>query len=76
MITQFADAIGHSLSVWDNNKQSIEYYKNLAWSGDMLNTTAFDKLSFSRQQSIENANKNEGDAVLQANGNAKGEKCS
>ncbi|MDC6385307.1 hypothetical protein PP180_08000 [Muricauda sp. SK9] len=75
IMTQFADAIGHSLSVWDNNKQSIEYYKNLAWSGDMLNTTAFNKLSLSRQSSIKNANKNEGNAAYPANSNAKGIKC-
>lgn len=75
LMTQFADAIGHSLSIYDNNRLSLDYYKNLAWSGDMLNTTAFGKLSNSRQTAIRNANRNEGDAANIANGSALGTKC-
>lgn len=75
MMTQFADAMGKSLAIFDSNKQSQSYYSNLAWSGDMLKTTAFGQLSSTRQKAIRDANMNEGNAVNSANGKAKGVKC-
>ena len=32
-MSQYVDALAHSLSVWDNNAQSIDYYKKLSWGG-------------------------------------------
>jgi len=32
-MSQYVDALAHSLSVWDNHVQSIEYYKKLSWGG-------------------------------------------
>lgn len=75
LMTEFADAIGHSLSVWDNNKLSIQYYRDLGWSGDMLQTNEYKALSTSRQASIRNANIAEGSALQNASNKAKGEKC-
>lgn len=75
MMTQFADAIGYSLSIYDLNQHGQSYYNNLAWSGEMLSTSAFSSLSSTRQNSIKNANRNEGNAVYSATGSAKGIKC-
>lgn len=32
-MSQYVDALAHSLSIWDNNAQSMEYYKKLSWGG-------------------------------------------
>ncbi|WP_136465543.1 hypothetical protein [Flagellimonas onchidii] len=75
LMTEYGDAIGHSLSVWDNNKLSMQYYKDLGWSGDMLQTREFNKLSTSRKTAIRNANIAEGSAAQSATNKAKGKKC-
>jgi len=76
-MTQFADAIGASLSSWDNHflDHIPNYYEALGWSGDMLNTTSFTELDEDFQDLIEKANEAEGDAVNEATNNAKGIKC-
>jgi hypothetical protein len=75
-MTQFADAIGISLAIFDNNSiGDIEYYKNLGWSGDMLNTDVFDVLTHQKRQAIEEANRAEGNAEYNATNSRKGKKC-
>ncbi|MGI0105367.1 hypothetical protein [Salinimicrobium sp. WS361] len=76
-MTQFTEAIGASLASWDNHSLDhiLNYYEALGWSGDMLKTTAFDKLDEDFQELIKEANKAEGDAINKATTNAKGEKC-
>ena len=74
-MTQYVEAIGHSLSVWDNNSHSKSYYDDLAWSGGMLGTEAFNKLSATKKTSIENANHAEGSAAHKATRSALGIKC-
>lgn len=75
LMTEFADAIGYSLSIWDNDKLNMQYYKDLGWSGDMLQTNEYKSLNISRQTAIRNANIAEGSAVQSANSKAKGQKC-
>ena len=75
LMYQFTEALGESLSSWDGHRLNDEYYENLAWSGDMLKTDAFDRLSNERQQAIKDANRAEGNAVQNATSKAKGEKC-
>ncbi|MEM9647488.1 MAG: hypothetical protein AAF969_03340 [Bacteroidota bacterium] len=75
LMTEFTDAIGYSLRAWDNNKLSLQYYKDLGWSGDMLKTNEFKALSSSRQAAIRNANIAEGSAAQNASSKAKGIKC-
>lgn len=72
---QFVEAIGHSLSVWDNKQQNIDYYNKLAWSGGMLASDTFAQLSLQQRTAIINANIAEGSAASNATNNAKGTKC-
>lgn len=74
-IAEYVEAIGHSLSVWANDVHNLEYYQNLAWSGGLIGTEAFNRLSDEKQRAIRNANRAEGDAVNRANRNARGTKC-
>jgi hypothetical protein len=74
-MTQYIEAIGHSLSVWDNNRLPEGYYNDLAWSGGMLSTKAFNELSSDKKISIEKANTAEGSAIDRASTNALGTKC-
>lgn len=75
LMTQYADAIGYSLSVWDSHRLPRQYYNDLGWSGDMLSTNEFNMLSNSRQTAIRNANIAEGSAAQKATNNAKGIQC-
>ena len=75
LMYQFTEALGESLASWDGHRLNDEYYENLAWSGDMLESEAFDKLSNERKQAIRDANRAEGNAVQSATNKAKGEKC-
>ncbi len=62
-MVQYVDAVAYSLQNWDNNGLgSIDYYKYLAWSGDMLNTTDFDQLPTAFKSNVISANIAEGQA--------------
>ena len=62
-MVQFVDAIAYSLQNWDNNSLgSLDYYRYLAWSGDMLNTPDFNQLPLIFQQNVIDANIAEGQA--------------
>lgn len=74
-MAQYVEAIGHSLSVWGNRVQDEDYYNNLAWSGDMLNSDSFKKLPLAKRKKIEKANRAEGNAIQKATNNALGLKC-
>ncbi|MDO6809327.1 hypothetical protein Q4603_11920 [Zobellia galactanivorans] len=74
-MSEFAEAIGASLSVWDNNSQSPEYYNYLAWSGDMTKSDTFKGLEANVQKAIVSANIAEGSAISGSTNNAKGKKC-
>ena len=74
-MTQFAEAIGKSLSVWDNNQLGEEYYNNLAWSGGMITSEEFDELKTDQQNAIKDANEAEGNANQKSKTNAKGKRC-
>jgi hypothetical protein len=74
-MTQFAEAIGHSLAIWDNHSLPQAYYNNLAWSGDMTQTEAFFALPPEQQQAIRDANIAEGQANAPATANAQGTPC-
>lgn len=74
-MAQFAEAMGKSLSVWDNNQQSSSYYTNLAWSWGMINSDAYKLLSQTQKNNIVAANIAEGSAVAGSSKNAKGIKC-
>ncbi len=39
-MSQYVDAISQSLSIWDNNKQAMSYYKKLSWAG-LESSTAY-----------------------------------
>lgn len=75
-MVQFVEAIAYSLQNWDNNSLgSLDYYKYLAWSGDMLTTPDFALLPQTFQTNVINANIAEGQAGV-GNGstsNAKGD---
>jgi len=75
-MTQYAEAIGLSLAAWDNHSINDEnYYEYLAWSGGMLNSPSFSKLSKTKQALINNANEAEGNSIKKATKKAKGVKC-
>ncbi|GAB5400221.1 MAG: hypothetical protein Aureis2KO_18060 [Aureisphaera sp.] len=62
-MVQYVDAIAYSLQNWDNNSLlGIEYYRYLAWSGDMLNTTDFNQLPAAFRNNVIDANIAEGQA--------------
>lgn len=67
-ISQFVDGMAHSLSVWDNNKQTLDYYKQLSWAG-LENTPAYQQLPNKTQ--IQNSITNE----ATGSSNAKGTEC-
>jgi|SRR5690606_36092013 len=73
-MAQFVEAIGHSLSVWDNKQQTIDYYNELAWSGGMVDSDTFNQLSQQEKTAIINANIAKGSAASNATNNAKGAK--
>ncbi|WP_335967008.1 hypothetical protein [Galbibacter sp. PAP.153] len=74
-MSQYVEALGYSLAAWDNHKQSQEYYNNLAWSGGLLSTDAYNKLSGSKKTAILNANRAEGNAIYKSTSQAKGIRC-
>lgn len=76
LMSQYVEAIGYSLSVWDNHRQPVSYYNDLAWSGGMLKTEIHDELSDSKKESIEKANYAEGSAAHKATKDSKSSKCS
>ncbi len=73
--TQFVEAMGHSLAVWDNYSLPQSYYNSLAWSGDMQNTQAFQSLPLEQQQAAINAVIAEGQANAPATQDAQGTPC-
>jgi hypothetical protein len=74
-MTQYVDAVAMSLAAWDGHRLSMDYYNDLAWSGDMQRTEAFNKLSEDKKTSIQLANRVEGNALTAATNAALGEKC-
>ena len=77
-MTQYVEAVAKSLEVWDNYRLSNsykDYYYYLAWSGDMQNSEAFNKLPESIKSKIKYANIAEGDAVNRSSNSALGNKC-
>jgi len=73
MTQQFVNAISNSLESWDNSSiTNNEYYNNLSWSGDMLNSPAFNSLTQNEQDKIRDANIAEGTALSIATGLAEG----
>ncbi|ALU75826.1 hypothetical protein F7642_02940 [Tenacibaculum finnmarkense genomovar ulcerans] len=42
-MAQFVDAMAYSLSIYDNHKQDIEYYKSMSWGG-LESSDAYKKL--------------------------------
>lgn len=65
LMAEYAEALGSSLASWDNhripepiNNDEMSYYEALAWSGEMLDTDAFDDLESEDQSLINDANKN------------------
>ncbi|MBR9856043.1 MAG: hypothetical protein GYB37_15985, partial [Algicola sp.] len=67
-IGQYVQGMAKSLSVWDNGRQSQNYYEKLAWAG--LETSSAYQAQPNKTE-IQNAINNE----QTANNNAKGEKC-
>lgn len=57
-ISQYVEALAHVLAVWDNNRQSIDYYKNLSWGG-LETTPTYQAFSQDRKDSIQNIINNE-----------------
>lgn len=73
VMVDFVSAIGYALQNWDNNSlNGINYYKYLAWSGDLLNTPEFNSQTSAFQNNVLNANNAEGDANSSATSSAQG----
>ena len=63
MSNNFVYAIANALQSWHNSALSNNsYYNYLAWSGDMLSTTAFQQQTENFQNNVLNANLAEGSA--------------
>jgi hypothetical protein len=75
-VAQYVDAISMSLSVWDNNQQSMNYYKKLSWAG-LESSSAYQAQP--NKNEIQSAITNEIQSAItnESNGynNAKGIKC-
>ena len=67
-MSQYVEALSHSLAAYDNHKQSDEYYNMLSWGG-LETSTAYSSLA--NKTEIQNAINNE----RYGKSNAKGEKC-
>lgn len=74
MSQDFVSAMANSLAVWDNFSLLFNYYDYLSWSGEMVQTPAFNALDSTTQGNILQANINEGQAGAgsQSNSNALG----
>ncbi|OEK01733.1 hypothetical protein BFP97_09490 [Roseivirga sp. 4D4] len=57
-ISDYVDAMAYSLSVWDDHKQDMSYYRKLSWGG-LHETTAYQSLHNSKKYDIRDANEAE-----------------
>lgn len=69
-ISQYVDALSESLSVWDNNRNSKDYYNRLAWGG-LEKSTSYKNLSEEKKGQIQKTINNE----ATGSNAAQGEKC-
>jgi|TARA_R110000868_G_scaffold386467_1_gene654769 hypothetical protein len=74
-MSEYIDAMAHSLSIYHNNVLPFQYYQDMAWSGDLINTTLASGLSSDDKTRIDLAQKAEGDANTSATADSKSSKC-
>jgi hypothetical protein len=74
-MTQYVEAMANSLAFYHNNVLPIQYYKDMAWSGGLLETAAFKALSETDQKRIKDIQKAEGNALTKASNKSKSVRC-
>lgn len=68
LMSNYADAIAHSLAAWDNHRLHFKYYQAMSWSGKhMRQSPVFNKLSQEMKDLVLKVEKAEGHSNLKYN---------
>jgi hypothetical protein len=74
-MSEYIDAMAHSLSIYQNKVLDFRYYQDMAWSGDLINSPLASGLSTDDKTRIDLVHKAEGNANTSATADSKSSKC-